>query len=59
MEVMKMTRLWKIIAVVATSAYLLQYPGCFTNTGNGFNFLTNIPGGQSLAQILQQYGLTT
>ena len=54
-----MTRLWKIIAVVATSAYLLQYPGCFTNTGNGFNFLTNIPGGQSLAQILQQYGLTT
>ena len=50
-----MTRMWKIIAVALSSAYLLQLGSCVQNTGNGLNFLTNIPGGQSLTQIIQQY----
>ncbi len=54
-----MTRIWKIIAFALSSAYLLQLGTCNFNPGHGFSFITNIPGGQTLAQWLQTLGLTT
>ena len=54
MEVMKMTRIWKMIAVALSSAYLLQLGGCLT--GKGLNLIENIPGPTTdLWQTIQSY----
>ena len=52
MEVMKMTRIWKIIAVAASAGYMFQFAGCFQENGIG-NTMFKV-GGQ-LQALINQY----
>lgn len=46
-----MTRVWKIIALVMTSGYLLAGLACGSDAG--LNIIPNIPGRTSLMQTIQ------
>jgi hypothetical protein len=51
MEVMKMTRLMKVLAIAVTALYII--PGCDLQTGNGLSFIPNF----STTDILAALGL--